>query len=167
MKHCVNVIIFLCLILATTVAGGAQTAATKAEDHSAALVRLLNVEVTKLRLEVTEVRLELQQAKVARLEKDLQQLQTDKRKLATRQSELQHEITTIDRHLTLPLAAEERAELESTKTALTEKAPKKLHAEEQRLAQRESELYGQLLQEQGRMQELKERLEKLQNQRGM
>jgi chromosome segregation ATPase len=96
----------------------------------------------------------------------LQQLQTDKRKLATRQAELREEIATIDQHLNLPLAAEERAELESTKTALTEKAPKKLRLEEQRLGQQESELYGQLLQEQGRLQELKERLEKLQNKGG-
>jgi hypothetical protein len=56
--------------------------------------------------------------------------------------------------------------MESTRTILAEKTPEKLRAEEQRLGQQESELYGQLLQEQGRMQELKERLEKLQNKRG-
>jgi chromosome segregation ATPase len=166
MNHYVSIAIFLNLMLVTAAAAMAQTTTKQAEDHSTALTRLLAIEVTKLKLEVTELKLELQQTKVAKLEKDLQQLQTDKRKLTTRQFELQHEVATINQHLTLPLAAEEREELESRKTALTEKAPETLRAEGQRLGQQESELYGQLLQEQGRMQELKERLEKLQNKRG-
>jgi chromosome segregation ATPase len=166
MKHYLNIVAFLSLILGTAAAAMAQTTTKQVEDHTTALTRLLAIEVTKLKLEVTELKLELQQTKVAKLEKDLQQLQTDKRKLATRQAELQHEIATIGQHLTLPLEAEERAELESRKTTLTEKAPEKLRAEGQRLGQQESELYGKLLQEQGRLQELKERLEKLQNKGG-
>jgi chromosome segregation ATPase len=166
MKYYVNIAVLLSLILVAAAEAMAQTTTKQAEDHSTALSRLLAIEVTKLNLEVTELKLELQQTKVVKLEKDLQQLQTDKRKLATSQFELQHEIATISEHLTLPLEAEERAELESRKTALTEKAPEKLRAEGQRLGQHETELYGQLLQEQGRMQELKDRLEKLQNKRG-
>jgi chromosome segregation ATPase len=166
MKYYVNIAVLLSLILVAAAEAMAQPATKQAEDHSTALTRLLAVEVTKLKLEVTELKLELQQTKVAKLEKDLQQLQTEKRKLATSQFELQHEIATISDHLTLPLEAEERAELVSRKTALTEKAPEKLRAEGQRLGQQESELYGQLLQEQGRMQELKDRLEKLQNKGG-
>jgi hypothetical protein len=159
MKYYVNIAVLLSLILVAAAEAMAQTTTKQAEDHSTALSRLLAIEVTELKLE-------LQQTKVVKLEKDLQQLQTDKRKLATSQFELQHEIATISEHLTLPLEAEERAELESRKTALTEKAPEKLRAEGQRLGQHETELYGQLLQEQGRMQELKDRLEKLQNKRG-
>jgi predicted nucleic acid-binding Zn-ribbon protein len=166
MKHLLNVVFFLNLILVAAIAVPAQSTAKQEADPSAALVKLLAVEVAKLRLEVTELKIELQQTKVAKLENDLRQLQAGKRELATRQAELQHEIATIDQHLNLPLATEERAELESTKTALTEKAPEKLRVEEQRLGQKESELYGQLLQEQGRMQELKEKLEKLQNKGG-
>jgi hypothetical protein len=166
MKHYVSIAVFLSLILVTAAAAIAQTTTKQVEDHSTALTRLLAIEVAKLKLEVTELKLELQQTKVAKLEKDLQQLQTDKRKLATRQAELQHEIATISQHLTLPLAAEERAELESTKTALTEKAPEKLRVEEQRLGQQEFELSERLQQEQARLQELKENLEKLQNKGG-
>jgi len=166
MKHLQNTVFFLSIILVTAIAAQAQAKAEQAANLSAALVQQLAAEVTKLKLEVTELKLELQQAKVTKLEKDLLQLQTDKRKLATRQAELQSEIATIDQHLNLPLEAEERVELESTKTTLVEKAPEKLRVEEQRLGQQESELYGQLLQEQGRMQELKERLEKLQNKGG-
>lgn len=166
MKHSVSIAIFLSLILVTAASATAQTTAKQAADPSTALVQQLAVEVTKLKTEVTELRLELQQAKVAKLEKDLRQLQTDKRKLETHRAELQSEIATIDQHLNLPLEAEERVELESTKTTLVEKAPEKLRVEEQRLGQQESELYGQLLQEQGRMQELKERLEKLRNKGG-
>jgi hypothetical protein len=162
MKRFLDIAIFLSLILATAVTGMAQTATKQEADHSTALVRQLAVEIARLRLEVTELKLELQQGKVAKLEKDLRQLQAGKRKFAARQAELQSEIATIDQHLNLPLAAEERVELESEKTALVEKAPEKLRVEEQSLGRQESELYGQLLQEQGRMQELKERLEKLQ-----
>jgi uncharacterized membrane protein (DUF106 family) len=163
MKHSVSIDIFLSLILVTAASATAQTAAKQAADPSTALVQQLAVEVTNLKTEVTELRFELQQAKVAKLEKDLRQLQTDKRKLETHRAELQSEITTIDQHLNLPLEAEERAELESTRTILAERTPENLRVEEQRLAQKESELYGQLLQDQGRMQELKERLEKLRN----
>jgi hypothetical protein len=163
MRHSVSIAIFLSLVLLTTVNVTAQTTTEQAANPSAALVQHLAIEVTKLRLEVTELKLELQQAKVARLERELQQLQTDKRKLVTRRAELQHEIATIDQNLNLPLEPEERAEMESTRIALTEKAPEKLRAEEQRLVQQESELNGQLQQEQERLQELKERLERLQN----
>jgi DNA repair exonuclease SbcCD ATPase subunit len=166
MKHFVNIAIFLSLILVTAIAGIAQTATKQEADHSTDLVKQLAAEMARLRLEVTELKFELQQAKVAKLETDLRQLQTSKRELASRHAELQSEIATIDQHLNLPLAAEERVELESAKNRLAEKAPEKLRVEEQRLGQQESELYGQLLQEQGRMQELKERLEKLQNKRG-
>jgi chromosome segregation ATPase len=166
MKHYINIVIFLGLTLLATGATTAQTKAKQEEDPSTTLIRQLAAEVTKLKLEVTELKLELQQAKVARLEKDLRQLQTGKRKFATRQAEIQHEIATIDQHLNSPLGAEERAELESTKTTLTEKAPEKLRIEEQSLRQKESELYGQLLQEQGRLQELKENLERLQRKVG-
>jgi len=163
MKHFLNIVFFLSMILVTAITAQAQATAEQAVNPSAALVQQLAAEVVGLKLEVTELKLELQQAKVAKLEKDLRQLQTDKRKLATRQAELRSEIATIDQHLNLPLEAEERVELESTKTTLVEKAPEKLRVEEQRLGQQESEVYGQLLQEQGHMQELKDRLEKLQN----
>jgi chromosome segregation ATPase len=166
MKRFVNTAIFLSLMLVTAITVTAQTTAEQSANPSTALVQQLAAEVTWLKLEVTELKLELQQAKVAKMEKDLRQLQTEKRKLITRQAELQSEIAIIDQHLNLPMTAEERAELESTKSTLAEKAPKKLRLEGQRLGQQESELYGQLLQEQGRMQELKERLEKLQNKRG-
>ena len=166
MKHSISIAIFLSLILATTASATAQTIAKQAADPSAALVRQLAVEVTKLKTEVTELRFELQQAKVVKLEKDLRQLQADKRKLETHRAELQSEIATIDQHLNLPLEAEERAELESTRTVLAERTPENLRVEEQRLAQKESELYGQLLQDQGRLQELKKNLERLQNKGG-
>jgi chromosome segregation ATPase len=166
MKHYVNIVIFLSLILITAIVATAQATIKKAEDGSAAIMRQLAVEVAKLKLEVTELKLELQQAKVARLENDLRQLHTNKRKLAARNAELQSEIATIDQHLNLPLEAEERTELESRKVALIEKAPEKLRLEEQSLGQHESQLYGQLLQEQERLQSLKETLAKLQNKGG-
>jgi chromosome segregation ATPase len=166
MKGSINIITFITLVLLTAVTTTAQSPTKQTTDPSTEFVQRLSLEVTKLKLEVTELKLELRQIKVAKLEKDLRQLQTDKRKLATRQAAIRSEIATIDQQLNLPLTAEERAELESTKNTLAEKAPEKLRVEEQRLGQQESELYGQLLQEQGRMQELKERLEKLQNKRG-
>ncbi len=49
---------------------------------------------------------------------------------------------------------------------LIEKSPENLRLEERRLGQQESELSDQLQLEQGRLQELKEQLDKLQNKGG-
>jgi chromosome segregation ATPase len=166
MKHLLSIAIFLSLILVTAVAAAAQTTTEQPSTPSAARVEQFAVELARLKQEVTELRLELQQAKVGKLEKELQQLQTDRRRLETRRAELQQEIATIDQHLGLPLEADERSELESRKTVLTEKAPEKLRVEEQRLTRQELELSGHLQQGQDRLQELKGDLDQLQDRQG-
>jgi Co/Zn/Cd efflux system component len=168
MKQFVNIAILLSLIMVIATAATAQTMPKQAADPHVALLQQLAVEVTRLKLEVAELSLELQQSKVAELERDLRQLQAEKRKLATHRAELRHEIATIDQHLNLPLETEERSELESRKIMLTEKAPESLRLDEQRLGQREFELYGKLQQAQERLQELKtmkEKFEKMLNPR--
>jgi hypothetical protein len=115
----------------------------------------LSAEVQTLRLELHRLQLEQQQEKLARLEREQRQARESKQRLAERESELNQDLAECERQLgQTALSAEERQQLEAARAEIVGDKLGSLREEQERIAQRETELNQQIEQGQQRLQEL-------------